>query len=148
MAEYRGCQLPEDLYYDLDYVWLRPSDDGLITIGVTDPAQTMGGRMLAAHIKKVGAAIRSGRHVATLESGKWVGGVPVPFAATVAEHNKDLLAAPHLVNVDPYGAGWVARLRPEDPERALAGLMTGEPAVVALKQWIDRYDVECMRCME
>lgn len=73
MTEYRGCQLSEDLYYDLDYVWLRPGNDGLIAIGVTDPAQTMGGRILAAHIKKLGTALRPRRHVATLESGKWVG---------------------------------------------------------------------------
>ncbi len=148
MSEYRGCQLPEDLYYDLDYVWLRPGNDGLITIGVTDPAQTMGGRILAAHIKKVGKAIPAGRHVATLESGKWVGGIPVPFPATVAERNEALLADPHLVNVDPYGAGWIAKLRPDDPQTALAGLTTGGPAVAALKQWIDRFDVECMRCSD
>jgi glycine cleavage system H protein len=148
MTEYRGCQLPEELYYDLDYVWLRPGNDGLITIGVTDPAQTMGGRILAAHIKKLGKAIPAGRHVATLESGKWVGGIPVPFAATVVERNEALLADPHLINVDPYGAGWIARLRPDDPEKALAELATGEQATSALKQWIDRYDVECMRCSD
>ena len=148
MSEYRGCQLPQDLYYDLDYVWLRPGNDGLITIGVTDPAQTMGGRVLAAHIKKVGKALPAGRHVATLESGKWVGGIPVPFPATVAERNEALLVDPHLVNVDPYGAGWIARLRPDDPQTALAGLTTGEPAVAALKRWIDRFDVECMRCSD
>jgi glycine cleavage system H protein len=148
MAEYRGCQLPEDLFYDLDYVWLRQGNDGLITIGVTDPAQTMGGRILSVHIKKLGMALRPGRHVATLESGKWVGGIPVPFAATVAERNEALLADPHLINVDPYGAGWIARLRPDDPANALSGLSTGEPAVNALKQWIERYDVECMRCSD
>lgn len=148
MAEYRGCLMPEDLYYDLDYVWLRPDNDGLITIGVTDPAQTMGGRLLSAHIKKLGAAIRAGRHVATLESGKWVGGVPVPFAGTIAERNETVLADPHIVNVDPYGAGWIARLLPDDPKTALSRLTTGEPAMTALRQWIDRYDVECMRCAE
>ena len=148
MVEYRGCLLPEDLYYDLDYVWLPPSNDGLITIGVADPAQTMGGRILSAHIKKLDAAVRAGRHVATLESGKWVGGVPVPFASTIVERNEAVLAGPHLVNVDPYGAGWIARLRPDDPETALSRLATGEPAMNALRQWIDRYDVECMRCAE
>ena len=148
MSEYRGCQLPEDLYYDLDYVWLRPGNDGLFTIGVTDPAQTMGGRILSVHIKKTGKTLLAGRHVATLESGKWVGGIPVPFAATIVERNEALLADPHLINVDPYGAGWIARLRPEDPEKALTGLTTGEPATSALKQWIDRYDVECMRCSD
>jgi glycine cleavage system H protein len=148
MAEYRGCQLPDDLFYDLDYVWLRLGNDGLVTIGVTDPAQTMSGRVLSVHIKKLGTALRPGRHVATLESGKWVGGIPVPFAATIVERNEALLADPHLVNVDPYGAGWIARLRPDDPASALSGVTTGEPAVAALKQWIDRYDVECMRCSD
>lgn len=148
MAEYRGCVLPEALYYDLDYVWLRPAGDGSIEIGVTDPAQTMGGRVLAVHIKKLGAQIRAGRHVATLESGKWVGGIPVPFGAVVAERNEALLADPHLVNVDPYGKGWIARLRPDDPATALAGLATGEAAMASLRQWIDRYDVECMRCSD
>ena len=38
----RGCVLPEDLYYDLDYVWLRPGDDGLVTVGVTDPGANVG----------------------------------------------------------------------------------------------------------
>lgn len=148
MAEYRGCLLPEDLYYDLDYVWLRPGNDGLITIGVTDPAQTMGGRVLAAHIKKPGVAIRPHRHVATLESGKWVGGIPVPFAAVMVERNEAVLADPHLVNIDPYRTGWIARLRADDPNSALTDLSTGEPAMAALRQWIDRYDVECMRCSE
>ena len=148
MAEYRGCVLPEELYYDLDYVWFRREASGLIALGVTDPAQTMAGRVQAAHIKKIGAEIRAGRHVATLESGKWVGGVPVPFAATVAERNEAVLAEPHLLNVDPYGQGWIARVRPHDPAQALAGLSTGAAAVAALKQWIDRYDVECMRCAD
>jgi glycine cleavage system H protein len=63
MSECNGCQMPEDLYYDLDYIWARPEEDGAFTIGITDPAQTM-----------------SDRHVGTLESGQWAGGVPVPFA--------------------------------------------------------------------
>ena len=148
MAEYRGCILPESLYYDGDYVWLRPIGDGLVAIGVTDPAQTMGGRILAAHIKKPGTQIRAGRHVATLESGKWVGGIPVPFGALLVERNEAVLADPHLINVDPYGKGWIARLRPDDSSTALAGLATGEPAISALREWIDRYNVECMRCSD
>jgi glycine cleavage system H protein len=104
--------------------------------------------VLAAHIKKPGTQIRAGRHVATLESGKWVGGIPVPFGALVVERNEAVLADPHLVNVDPYGEGWIARLRVDDPGSALAGLATGEPAIAALRQWIDRYNVECMRCSD
>lgn len=48
MPEYCGCELPEDLGYDLDYLWARPNDDGTFTRGLTDPAQTMAGRVVAA----------------------------------------------------------------------------------------------------
>jgi glycine cleavage system H protein len=146
MAEYRGCLLPEDLYYDLDYVWLRQGDDGLVTVGVTDPAQTMGGRIVAINVKKVGKVIAAGRHIATLESGKWIGGIPIPFSGTIEERNEALMEEPELVNVDPYGAAWLARIRPDDPATALQGLSTGEAAIEALRAWIDRYDLECMRC--
>lgn len=148
MAEYRGCILPEDLFYDLDYVWFRREVTGLVTIGVTDPAQTMAGRVQSVHIKKVGTEIRPGRHVATVESGKWVGGIPIPFAALMIERNEAVLAQPQLLNVDPYGQGWIARLQPREIENAFAGLTTGMTAVAALRQWIDRYDVECMRCSD
>ena len=81
MAEYNGCELPEDLWYDLDYLWARPNEDGTFTVGMTDPAQTMAGRVVAATFRKVGTHRTAGRSVATLESGKWVGGVPSPFDA-------------------------------------------------------------------
>ena len=148
MSEYRGCELPEDLYYDLDYVWLRPEEDGTFTIGVTDPAQTMSGRLQKARIKKVGTHLDDGRHVATLESGKWAGGVPVPFAGEVIARNDALLEDPHLINVDPYGDAWIARLRPDEPDRALLRLHTGPAALEALQAWIKRYDVQCMRCSD
>ena len=148
MSEYRGCELPEDLYYDLDYVWLRPEEDGTFTIGVTDPAQTMSGRLQKARIKKVGTHLDDGRHVATLESGKWAGGVPVPFAGEVIARNDILLEDPHLINVDPYGDAWIARLRPDEPDRALLRLHTGPAALEALQAWIKRYDVQCMRCSD
>ena len=67
MTEYRGCELPDDLFYDLDYVWARPDDNGLIVLGITDAAQTMAGRVQKIRIKKVGTHLNKGRHVATLD---------------------------------------------------------------------------------
>ena len=76
-----------------------------------------------------------------------MGGIPAPFAATVVERNEALLEKPHLVNVDPYGTGWIVRLSPDEPDAGpWQTLTTGEAAVKALKEWIDRYDLECMRC--
>lgn len=148
MTEYRGCELPDDLFYDLDYVWARPEGDGCVVLGITDAAQTMAGRVQKIRIKKAGFHLARGRHVATLESGKWAGGVPCPFDGTVETVNAAVLATPHLVNVGPYTDAWLARIRPDDPAHALDTLVTGEPAMVALRQWLDRYDVQCMRCAQ
>lgn len=148
MSEYRGCELPEDLFYDLDYVWARPEEDGLITLGITDPAQTMAGRVQKVRVKRVGTVLQAGRHVGTLESGKWAGGVPCPFTGTVVAVNQEVLDMPNLINVAPYTDAWLAKVRPDDPEHAMDSLTTGLAAVEALQRWIERYDVQCMRCSD
>ena len=79
MSEHRGCELPEDLYYDLDYVWVRPEEDGTYTIGLTDPSQTMSGKVQYVWIKDVGTHREWKKPMARLESGKWAGGIPAPF---------------------------------------------------------------------
>lgn len=148
MTEYRGCELPEDLYYDLDYLWARPGDDGTFTLGLTDPAQTMAGRVVAVMFRKVGTHRKAGRHVATLESGKWVGGVPLPFDGTIEQINPAVVEDPGIVNVSPYTDAWLLIARPDDPDEAMARLKRGAEAIAALKAWVDRYDIECMRCVD
>lgn len=148
MTEYRGCELPEDVYFDLDYLWARPNDDGTFTLGLTDPAQTMAGRVVAVSFRKVGTHRKAGRNVATLESGKWVGGVPLPFDGTIEQINQAVVEDPGIVNVSPYTDAWLIVARPDDPQAAMARLKKGPEAIAALKQWIDRYDLECMRCVD
>jgi glycine cleavage system H protein len=148
MGEYRGCELPEDLYYDLDYVWVRPEADGRYRVGVTDPAQTMGGRIQSVLIRDAGRHRRRKQSVAVVESGKWVGGIPAPFDGTIVERNEKVVDSPILVNIAPYTDAWLVVMRPDDPGAALAHLATGEVAQRKLREWIDRYDVQCMRCAE
>ena len=148
MTEYRGCELPEDLWYDLDYLWARPNADGTFTIGLTDPAQTMAGRVVAATFRRLGTQRRAGRHLGTLESGKWVGGIPAPFDGTIERVNPRVEADPGLVNVAPYGDAWLMDLRPDDLQAAYARLTRGAAAIEALRAWIDKYDLQCMRCTQ
>lgn len=101
MSEYHGCELPEDLWYDLDYLWARPNDNGTFTIGLTDPAQTMAGRVVAATFRKPGTHPARGPPPGTLESGKWVGGIPAPFDGTIERVNPAVVNDPGLVNVAP-----------------------------------------------
>lgn len=148
MAEYQGCELPEDLWYDLDYVWVRPLANGVYRIGLTDPSQTMAGRVQHVAIRDVGTHRARTKPMARLESGKWAGGIPAPFDGTIVARNEALLADPGLVNVAPYTDAWVVEMRPDDPEHALDRLVTGEEAIAGLKAWIDRYRVQCMRCQD
>ncbi len=150
MSEYRGCELPEDLWYDLDYLWIRPDAgaEDTFTVGLTDPAQTMAGRVVSVLLRKPGTHRRVGKHLGVLESGKWVGGVPAPFDTTIVEINPRLESEPGLVNVAPYGDAWLMRLRPDDVAAAYARLKRGDEAIVALKAWIDKYNLQCMRCTD
>ncbi len=148
MAEYCGCELPEDLWYDLDYLWARPNGDGSFTLGLTDPAQTMAGRVVSAVFRKPGTHRDAGRNVGTLESGKWVGGVPALFSGTVERVNPAVEENPGLVNVAPYTEAWLVSMRPDDQQAAYARLKRGPEAIAALKAWIDKYRVQCMRCTQ
>lgn len=148
MAEYRGCELPEDLYYDLDYVWIHPEGDGTYRLGITDPAQTMAGRVQYIFFKKPGTHRAAGKSVARLESGKWAGGIPIPFDGTVVRFNPEVDKNPGQVNVTPYTDAWLVIVKPDDPTTALARLTRGDQAQDALRAWIERYDVQCMRCAD
>ena len=148
MSEYRGCELPEDLWYDLDYCWVRPEADGTFRVGITDPAQTMAGRVQYATFRPAGSRRERRKPVARLESGKWAGGVPAPFAGTIVSVNECVAADPGLINVAPYTDAWLVLMRADDPQVALASLARGAAAQAGLRAWIDRYDVDCMRCTE
>ncbi len=150
MVEYRGCELPEDVWYDLDYLWVRPDAEaeGTFTVGLTDPAQTMAGRVVSVLLRKPGTHRRAGKHLGVLESGKWVGGVPAPFDATIVEVNPRIEADPGLVNVAPYTDAWLMRLRPDDVSDAYSRLTYGSEAIAALKAWVDKYNLQCMRCTD
>ncbi|MEW5942516.1 MAG: glycine cleavage system protein H [Pseudomonadota bacterium] len=148
MAEYRGCELPENLYYDLDYIWVRPEADGTYTIGLTDPSQTMAGRVQYASIKEPGTRRQRKKPLARIESGKWAGGIPAPFDGVIVARNQRVLDEPGFLNIEPYGGAWLVAMKPDDPAGALQHLVTGEEALAGLRAWIDRYDVQCMRCQE
>ncbi len=148
MSEYHGCELPEDLYYDLDYVWVRPEENGLLTIGLTDPAQTMAGKVQYVWIKEPGTWRAKKKPLARIESGKWAGGIPAPCAGTIVARNEQVLAQPNLINIDPYHDAWLVQMRPDKMDEGFAQLLTGDAAQVAMREWIEKYNVQCMRCQD
>ncbi|HEX9696147.1 MAG TPA: glycine cleavage system protein H [Actinomycetota bacterium] len=144
-----GCVIPRDLLYDVEAdVWIRLEGDEAV-IGMTDPAQTRCGKIVAVDFRRVGKLIERGRGLATIESAKWVGPVPSPLTGEIvtvnsATFNRDILIA----NRDPYGEGWLVRLRPDalDEERGM--LQAWDEAFAAYKQRIDELEIRCFRCAD
>jgi glycine cleavage system H protein len=143
VALVNNCNLPDDLYYVVEkHVWARYDGD-LVTVGMTDVAQNMAKTIIAVTPKAAGRAVKKGRNVATVESGKWVGPVPAPVSGEIVAVNDALAASPGLINSDPYGAGWVARLRPSDWDADAAGLASGPDGIEAYRQFLDTEGIAC-----
>ncbi len=143
MATVNNCNLPEDLYYVVEkHVWARRDGD-LVTVGMTDVAQNMAKSIIAVTPKAPGKPVRKGRNVATVESGKWVGPVPAPVGGEIAEVNQALMATPGLLNTDPYGDGWVAKIRPDDWDSDAADLVTGPDGIEAYRRFLDAEGFAC-----
>ncbi len=147
MAEIQGCAIPEDLYYDVAHnVWVRVRPEGTaVIVGMTDPAQTLAGRILFVHPKKPGTRVARGRSLASLESGKWAGPLSSPLDGTIVAINPRLGDEPFLLNLDPYGEAWVVQMEP-DPDQSWEHLVIGAQAVQAYREKIQSEKIQCMRC--
>jgi len=126
MPTVRGCNLPDELLYDVDNnIWYRENTDGTVTLGMTAIAAGMAGQLVAFTPKKAGRSVDAGKSCATVESGKWVGPAKIAFNAEVVEVNDTLTATPKLANSDPYGDGWMVKVRPKDWAAAKSSLVPG-----------------------
>jgi len=125
MPNVRGCNLPDDLLYDVEnHTWFTEVGDGTVRIGMTTIATAMAGQLVAFTPKKVGRKVRAGRSCATVESGKWVGPAKSAAGGEVVAVNDAMLANPSMANEDPYAA-WMVQLQPEDWDNVKASLVPG-----------------------
>ena len=112
--------VPGELKYTKSHEWVRIDDDGTAVIGITDHAQAALGDLVFVETPEVGASFDAGDACAVVESVKAASDVYSPLAGEVTEANADLADTPELVNQDPYGQGWIMRLRLTDPAAAEA----------------------------
>lgn len=149
MQVYRGCAFPDDLLYAVAQdVWVRFEDD-IATLGMTDPAQSRCGKFVAVQFKAVGRVVVKGRAYATVESGKWVGPFPAVLSGEIVATNEAAFQRDVLVaNRDPYGAGWLVKIRPTNWEEEKAGLLDAALAFVEYQKKIAELKINCMRCMD
>lgn len=105
-------ELPGDLLYTSEHEWLRREDDGTVSIGVTDHAQASLGDLVYVELPEIGQDVESGGDMAVVESVKAASDVYAPIDGSVVAVNEELADDPEKINADPYGDGWIVRLRP------------------------------------
>jgi glycine cleavage system H protein len=105
-------ELPGDLLYTKDHEWLRREDDGNVTVGITDHAQSALGDLVYVELPEEGQEVETGGDMAVVESVKAASDVYSPIDGEVAEVNEALADDPETINSDPYGEGWIVRIIP------------------------------------
>jgi len=104
--------IPTDLQYTKSHEWVRTLPDGSVEIGITDHAQHALGDLVFVEVPQTGRKLTAGEACAVVESVKAASDVYTPLAGEVIAANTELASAPERVNADPYGEGWLLRLRP------------------------------------
>jgi glycine cleavage system H protein len=100
---------PDDLLYDKEHNWARIEGDTAI-IGMTDMGQSLAGEIVYAEVPRVGREITVSEPFMSLESGKWVGRVKAIVSGTILEANEEIEWESTIINEDPYGEGWFAKV--------------------------------------
>ncbi|HFC01325.1 MAG TPA: glycine cleavage system protein GcvH [Phaeodactylibacter sp.] len=118
--------LPKDLKYTKDHEWLRVEDDGIAYIGITDFAQGELGEIVFVEVETVGDDVDAEGVFGTVEAVKTTSDLFMPISGEILEFNPQLDETegdnPTLLNSDPYGEGWIVKIKIKDPKE-LAKLM-------------------------
>jgi glycine cleavage system H protein len=122
-------EIPDDRVYARSHEWVKKLADGSVEIGISDHAQQALGDLVFVELPEVGRRVAAGESFAVVESVKAASDVYSPLAGVVTEVNASLAQTPEAVNQDPYGSGWLLRLKPSQDSDAL--LSAADYAVVA-----------------
>ncbi len=116
--------IPEHLLYTETHEWVEV-EDGIATCGITDFAQDQLGDLVYIELPEVGSGVVAGEVCGVIESVKAASDLYSPLSGEVVEVNGELADAPELINKDPYGDGWMFRIKLSDPSE-LEALMDAE----------------------
>lgn len=112
-------ELPGDLKYTNDHEWIRREDDGSVSVGITDHAQAALGDLVYVELPEIDQEVDAGGDMAVVESVKAASDVYAPIGGTVVAVNEELADDPERINSDPYGEGWIVRLKPSGDDGEL-----------------------------
>jgi glycine cleavage system H protein len=103
--------IPQKLNYTKTHEWVR-KDEEFLTVGITDHAQTMLGDLVYVELPELESTLEEGQECAVVESVKAAADIYCPVPGEIIEINEDVIENPQLINQDPYGKGWLFRVKP------------------------------------
>lgn len=137
MAEIEGYNLPDDLYYTKDHAWARVEDNGNVTVGMDAYGAKSAGNIEFIDLPMEDDEFEAGEAFGSLESAKWVGGLLMPVGGTIVEINAGIEDDLGLLTKDPYGEGWLIKIKPSHLNDDLKPLIHGADVAGWLKKEID-----------
>jgi glycine cleavage system H protein len=130
-------KLPKELLFTETHEWIRVESDGSVVIGITDHAQSLLGELVFVDLPDLGVEVHSSDDICVVESVKAASDVYSPLTGKILEINEELEESPSLVNTDPYGDGWLFKLKPKDNEE-LKDLLDAD----AYEEYLEEADEE------
>lgn len=106
---------PGGLKYTKSHEWVRCESDGTLTVGITDHAQDLMGDLVYVELPEQGRKVSAGKECAVVESVKAASDVYAPVSGEITAANATLADGPETINKDPYGEGWMFKIRPSNP---------------------------------
>lgn len=107
-------EIPQDLRYTKTHEWIMQNDEGTLTVGITDHAQGLLGDLVFIEAPEEGTTFQEGDDSAVVESVKAASDVYAPVDGEVTASNEVLEDTPEIINNDPFGDGWIYKIKPED----------------------------------
>lgn len=110
-------KIPQQLNYTKTHEWVR-KDEEYFTVGITDHAQTMLGDLVYVELPEPESNFDNGQECAVVESVKAAADIYCPISGEIIEINEEVIENPQLINQDPYGKGWLLRVKPFESDQA------------------------------
>ena len=124
MADIKGYNMPDELYYHKDHSWARV-EGSKVTVGMSDFFQKEAGDIVFVDLPEEEDEVSQGETCGKIQSRKWIGKLVAPVAGEIVEINEDLEDDTSLINSDPYGKGWILVIEATELDDDLENLMQG-----------------------
>jgi glycine cleavage system H protein len=141
MADIKGYNLPDDLYYHKEHSWARVDGDK-VAVGMTDFFQKEAGDIVFVDLPEEEDEVEQGEVCGKIQSRKWIGKLVAPVSGEIAEVNEDLDEDTSLINTDPYGKGWILVIEASNLSEDLGNLLHGDAIVTFIEEEIKRAEEE------